>query len=451
MRYRLIELSTRVRALRALLLAVVTVVSAFSPTAAAGRPDIAPRRDTLLNGLRVVSVSKPSSRVAVTCVVRAGSMFDPAGKSGLANITAGLLTRGAGPWDTNRVKAELDDAGAVLSVETTWDAAVIEIEGPSRGLPTMLQIVGLMVTQPRFAPDEVQRVKEAALERVRVDLGDAAAVADRRFAGALYGAHTYGRAVWGEADSIASITPGDVQVFFEKFYAANAATLAVCGSSPAGQLDALVRSSFGRWQKKDVVPATFLPPAPATVTKVVVVDAPQLQTAVVRAGFMAPGRSDANTASVAVLAERLQKHLESRLGGATDLAVRHELRMLQSPFVVGYAVPVDRLGATLSGVVSGLSSLTATPQSANGTARLYFTKMSENCSGEARTLALEEFFLAQKLAPDPVNYKVDEAQVANAARTVLKPSALTVVIVGNAAAITKALDGKYSVEVAPGS
>jgi hypothetical protein len=125
--------------------------------------------------------------------------------------------------------------------------------------------------------------------------------------------------------------------------------------------------------------------------------------------------------------------------------------MLQSPFVVGYAVPVDRLGETLSGVVSGLSSLTATPQSANGSARLYFTKMSENCSGEARTLALEEFFLAQKLAPDPVNYKVDEAQVANAARTVLKPSALTVVIVGNAAAITKALDGKYSVEVAPGS
>ena len=56
-----------------------------------------------------------------------------------------------------------------------------------------------------------------------------------------------------------------------------------------------------------------------------------------------------------------------------------------------------------------------------------------------------------KVAKDLAGKGIDEAQVANAARTVLKPSALTVVIVGNAAAITKALDGKYSVEVAPGS
>lgn len=438
-------------------LAGLALVVALVGTGSASAPNgplrqLPPERSVLLNGLRVVSVQQSGGRVAVVCAVRAGAMFDPAGKSGLANITAGLLTRGAGSYSGDRIQDELSDAGAKIDVRTDWDATWIEGEGPAASLPVLMDVMSLMVTAPRFAAEDVEAVKRVAAERVRADAADPRARASRAFAHALYGSHTYGRAIWGDEASIVSISPGDVTVFYNRFYAANAAVLGVCAPVVPDDVSALARTRFGRWTKKKIVPATFLPPAAASGTRVIVVDTPGASEAVVRAGFMAPGRSGSNPAPVKVIAERLQQDLQGRLAGASTIAVAHDLRTLQSPFVVSYTVPIAGLEASLRGVSEGIEAFHRMAAPAEGTtARIYFTRVTDTCGEEARTLASADFFAGQKLAADPANYRVDEAQIAATARAVLKPAAMTIVVVGDAAEIRRALKGKFPVEVAASS
>src|SRR5689334_22080184 len=92
------EFSSPVRRLRSLLFCLALLGSASVPgralTPNGPHPDQPPQREILLNGLRVAAVARPGDRVAVVCAIRAGSMFDPVGKSGLANVTAGVLLRG---------------------------------------------------------------------------------------------------------------------------------------------------------------------------------------------------------------------------------------------------------------------------------------------------------------------------------------------------------------------
>src|SRR5689334_492193 len=93
------ESSPPVRRLRLILVCLVLLAGAGTQgralTPNGPHPDLTPQREILLNGLRVATVERPGDRVAVVCAIRAGAMFDPAGKSGLANVTAGVLLRGA--------------------------------------------------------------------------------------------------------------------------------------------------------------------------------------------------------------------------------------------------------------------------------------------------------------------------------------------------------------------
>src|ERR1041385_9422027 len=82
--------------LSTVLIAASTVPGSALTTPNGPHPDPTPQQEILLNGLPIVTQNVPGNRVAVVCIVRAGAMFDPAGKSGLADLTANLLAAGAG-------------------------------------------------------------------------------------------------------------------------------------------------------------------------------------------------------------------------------------------------------------------------------------------------------------------------------------------------------------------
>ncbi len=450
------EISTPARRVCCFVLSLALLAIASVPgralTPNGPHPDLPPQREILLNGLRVATVQKPGDRVAVVCAIRAGSMFDPVGKSGLANITAGVLLRGAGSYTGDRIQGELEDAGATLTIRTDWDATWIEADAPVAGLTTVLDVMSLIISSPKLAPADVEAVKKAALDRVNAEMADPNAVADRAFMKALYGKHTYGRSVWGDATTIASITTGDVKVFYDRFYAANAAVVAVSGPVDAAQVTALSRTRFGRWTKRKIIPATFLPPAPATETRVVVVDRPTVARPVVRVGFWTDGRSSANAPLIANISTQFCGDVGSRVKDTARVDAFYDLRALQSPFWVDLEVPAASLGDSIKAVADELAApyarSTASVRPFCGDPKGQSTTTRSIELETARSAAATDFFGAQKLVASATSGTATDAQMATA-KASLKPSALTVVVVGDAKTISDALKDKYKVEVVP--
>ena len=436
----------RRRRLSAAILHVIVLTIAFLPVASIGASpvqDTSLKRDTLLNGLQVRSVRAAGDRVSVVCVVRAGAMFDPAGRSGLARMTAELLFAGAGSYTGERIRAEIEDAGASLTVDTTWDATWIEASAPPEKLSVLLDVVSLALTAPKFAPEDVAAAKTTFAGRAAAELDDPVGAAERGVARVLYGKHTYGRAIDGDPASITAIDVADVKLFYQKFYGANTTVLSIAGPTDPVAAMALVKPRFGRYLKRAIVPATFRPPAPVAATRVYVVDRPTPPGADVRIATLAPGRSAPTLAATKALAQLTQGALASKLAGAEGLTVRFDARALQSPFVVGFHVQTAGLADAIAGVGATYEAMRATPPS---TAGVRFDEApGGSAASVARSGAASDFYVMQKLSPDPWNYQVSDADIRSASQAALSP-ALTIVIVGNSAEIAAALKDRYQVE-----
>lgn len=425
-----------------LVLAILMTAGSVS-TIRAQVQDPSLRRDTLLNGLQVRVVRSAGDRVSVVCVVRAGSMFDPAGKSGLARLTAETMFMGAGSYTGERIRAELDDAAATLTVDTAWDATWLEASAPPEKLSVLLDLISLALTAPRFADDDVKVMKATFGGRAAAELEDPVSAAERGIARALFGRHTYGRAIDGDPASIGSITPADVKLFHQKFYGANTTVLSIAGPIDPVAAMALVKPRFGRYLKRTVVPATFLPPAPAPVTRVFVIERPTPPGADVRIATLAPGRGGASVAAPKALAELVREQLATRLPSAEGLTVHYDARALHSPFVTGFHIATAELSDAIASVQSAYDVFRATPPSAAG--RMFFAGSTSTPASIARAGAANDFFAAQKLASDPLNTQVSDADLRAAAKASLAP-ALVVVVVGNSAEIAAALKDRYPVE-----
>lgn len=425
-----------------LVLTVATGSAAPLRVAGASRPDAAPQREILLNGLQVRSAQVPGDRVTVVCVVRAGAMFDPAGKSGLARMTAELLFAGAGSYTGERIREELDDAGATLTVNTTWDATWIEATAPPARLSVVLDVMSLALTAPRFAEADLNAAKKVFAARAVAELTDPAGAADRAAARALFGTHTYGRAIDGDPGTVSSIVVADVREFFERFYGANTTVLSIAGPGDPAEAVSLVRPRFGRFLKRSVVPATFLPPTPAASTRVYVVDRPAPPGVDVRIAMMAPGRSAPTMAATRALAVLIREALDARLGTADGLTVRYDARVLQSPFEVSFRVPTGDLAASIAGVGEAFAAVRATPPPVGG--RVFGAEGGGAAATLARDGAAADFYAMQKLAADPASVRVTDEQL-RAAAAALSP-AMTVVVVGSASQISDALKDRFQVE-----
>lgn len=436
----------RRRRLSAAFLHVIVLTLAFTPMAALGASpvqDASLRRDTLLNGLQVRSVRAAGDRVSVVCVVRAGAMFDPAGRSGLARMTAELLFAGAGSYTGERIRGEIEDAGASLTVDTTWDATWIEASAPPEKLSVLLDVLSLALTAPKFAPEDVASAKTTFAGRAAAELDDPVGAAERGVARMLYGKHTYGRAIDGDPASIKAIDVADVKQFHQKFYGANTTVLSIAGPTDPVAAMALVKPRFGRYLKRTIVPATFRPPDPAAATRVYVVDRPTPPGADVRIATLAPGRSALTFGATKALAQLTQGTLASKLAGAEGLTVRFDARALQSPFVVGFRVQTAGLADAIAGVAATYEAMRASPPSTAGTR--FDETSGASAASIARSGAASDFYVMQKLSPDPWNYQVSDADLRAASQAALSP-ALTIVVVGNSAEIAAALKDRYQVE-----
>ena len=120
------------------------------------RPLVLPgvERLALANGLPVLLVPMHEVPVVeVALVVRAGATADPAGREGLAAMTADLLDEGAGGKDALALSDAVDFLGARLTTSAGWDASTVRLRVPVARLREALPLMADVALRPDF-PEE---------------------------------------------------------------------------------------------------------------------------------------------------------------------------------------------------------------------------------------------------------------------------------------------------------
>jgi zinc protease len=195
---------------------------------------------------RTVELPGKSPLVTIRIVFLSGSAADPAGKAGLANLTAEMLTQGGTrqmtypeiveamfPMSTS-VSAEVDKEMTTFSGQTHID-----------NLEAYYKIFRSMILDPGWREDDLRRLKDAAQNYLRVTLrgNNDEELGKEVLYNALYEGTPYGHESNGAAGDIASITMEDLRRFHARRYTRANLIIGLAGSYPPG-FAARVRKDF---------------------------------------------------------------------------------------------------------------------------------------------------------------------------------------------------------------
>jgi len=444
--------------------ALALLLALAAPALAADELRLPPvTRATFDNGLRVlVAEYHELPLVEFHLIVGAGAAQDPAGKEGLAALTAGTLTRGTGKLSASELARAIDGLGGRITATPGPDSTIVTAEFLSKDFRAGLDLLRQVLLDPAFARDEVRRRRDEQAADIVAALENTSAVADKCFAGFLYGTHPYGRPIDGRSTTVPKLGRGDVADFYERWYRPNDTILVLVGDVAAAEATVRLREAFGAWRPRpDAVAARAAPPPRLTARRVLLVDKPDATQTQIRLGNVAIARSDPEYVPATVA--------NTILGGGFTSQLIEELRIKRSLTYSAWSAFVARL----TGGDFRLGTFTKTPTTAETLA------LALSVEGEFRTrpparesLAKAKTYLRGQFplrieSPDALAARLGEAefnalgpdelatyrervavvtpqQVAEvAAKLMPPPEAVAIVVVGKAADMHDALAARF--------
>ena len=215
-----------------------------------------PTEKTLKNGLRVIVIEDHDvPLVSAGVVVKNGGEVDPADLSGLAELTASLLTKGTKTRTAPEIAQQIEALGGTIESGAGWDASRAFINVMSGKIDPAMSILADVVRNPVFQGEEVERLRQQYLDNLSVTLGQPGSLASFVAARIVFGDAAYGHPIAGTPESLARIKQADIAGFHAKYYRPDNAVLVMGGSIKAADAFKLAERLFGDWSK----PAAALP------------------------------------------------------------------------------------------------------------------------------------------------------------------------------------------------
>ncbi len=207
-------------------------------------------RDTLSNGLRVISVPMPHHHGAeILIYIGVGSRYENPRKAGVSHFLEHMLFKGTQEYPTGLTlerafEAIGGSANAATDCETTCFHSRIHPDHIDRGIA----VFASMMQRPLFRDMEMER--RVILEEAMGDLNETGRQinSDNIIAGLLFPEHPLGQPTVGNRSAIARLTLGQLQRHHATYYTPHNAVLAVAGPVEHRQVVASAQQHFGNWQ-----------------------------------------------------------------------------------------------------------------------------------------------------------------------------------------------------------
>jgi len=184
------------------------------------------------NGARVYYVEAPElPMVDISVLFDAGSVRD--GKqAGLALLTSAMLNEGAAGLDIDQLANAFADVGAQFGASARRDSASVSLRSLTveTSLEPALDTFKKVLGQPDFPEASLARLQKQVLLGFEGEKQSPRALANREFFKQLYVEHPYGVMPSGDAESVSALTVDDLKVFYQRYYVANNAVIAIVGA-----------------------------------------------------------------------------------------------------------------------------------------------------------------------------------------------------------------------------
>ncbi len=250
--------------------------------------------------------------VQLSATIQAGSIYEPAELTGLAQITGEVLrTGGTSKWTGDEIDELVENMGA--AVETfggqATSGAFLSALKEDAGLA--LEILADILMNPQFAPEKIDLSKTQHKAGISRRNDEPMQIAIREFRRVMFGPdHPLGRIE--EYDSVNAITRDHLVAFHQEFFHPDRMWLVVIGDFVKADMIASIEAAFAGWEKS-TTPLPADPEVPALPRTVNVAPKDDLTQAVTIIGYKGIRNDHPQYAALQVANQILGGGFSSRL------------------------------------------------------------------------------------------------------------------------------------------
>lgn len=224
--------------------------------------------------------------IAVDFAFDGGASLDPPNHGGSANLAAGLLDEGAGPYDSEAFHGRLADHAINLGFEGRRDDVHGYLQTLSSHRDTAFELLALALNAPRFDADAVARVRAQVIASLQRQAQNPDSICRNALYAAAFPGHPYGRPERGDVDSVARLEGEGLRELSRRLLTRAGLKIVVVGDIDAGELARRLDQLFAQLPQGDARPKPGEPLAIAGLGETHVIDMDVPQTAL---RFVGPG------------------------------------------------------------------------------------------------------------------------------------------------------------------
>ena len=414
-----------------------------------------PVKYTLANGLQIFVVRNTKLPTVVASLVINLDGVKEGDKAGVADMAGQLLKRGT----TKMSKEVLDEAVEYLGGSLSTSSLSATASSLKNNFPKLFELMSDVILHPTLAKEELEKVRIQTLSGIESNKDNADAISNNVMNKLVYGSnHPFGE--MATTKTVNAVNLDDVKNYINTYWKPNMAYLVFVGDIEPATAKALAEKNLGIWKKGTTISQQFPKPIKPSSTYVAIVDRPaSVQSVVAIASSVDLVKGAPNDISANVMNNILGGNFSGRLfnnlreqhaftyGAYSSLTPNRQIGIFSAEASV-------RNEKTDSSIQEMLFEINVIRNNKVGDTEL--NRMKNYLSGGfARSLespvTIANFALNIAKYNLPADYyqkyltklaAVNADNVQAAAKELLSPTQMHIVIVGNAKQISKGLE-KY--------
>lgn len=401
--------------------------------------------------------------ISMTAMIRTGSIYDPADKSGLAGLTGSVMrSGGAGGTTPEKIDEELEFMASSVESSIGRDMGSVTLNTLTRNFDRTLKIFGDVLLSPDFSQKRVEIARKQMIELLRRENDDPKEVAGRELGKSIYKGHPLG-AVPTFA-SVQSISRQDMIDFHKRFFRVDNLILAVSGDFERDEMVRRLNALFGKPARLEPLKLPEVPQPAPVFAQEILYGRKEASQSVIRMGHLGITKDNPDIYAVRMLdyilggsfTSRLMMEVRTNQGLAYNVGSHFDIgRHFTGSFVAETETKAEttvKVISLMKEIIAGMTKEEVTDQELSA-AREYiinsfmfgFTSPSAIVTQRARL----EFYnypsdYLEKYRDNIA--KVSKADILTAARKYLKPDFFKIVVVGDGVKFDKPLSTFGKVE-----
>jgi zinc protease len=329
------------------------------------------QRSTLSNGLKVVLAERHNAPVVdMTLIVDAGYAADSLATPGTAKLAIAMLDEGTKKRNSLQIAERAELLGARLGAGSSLDTSYLSVNAITDKLDPSLELFSDVLINATFPQEDFSRLKAQSLAAIQQEKTQPQGIAMRLFPALVYGqGHAYANPFSGNGSekSVSALKREDLQTFHQRWIRPDNATLLVVGDTTLDTVKPLLEKYLGVWKApSDPLPQKNLATVSApSKPRVFLVNRTGAEQTLILGGYAGQPRSDPDYIALETLNTILGGNFVSRLnmnlredkhwayGAGSGLSAAEG----QGPFFVRAPVQTDKTSESIQEMVKELRDI----------------------------------------------------------------------------------------------